>query len=232
VGNRRAAVLKQGKVGISGFHLPDQLIDIAVELAGSLADAMAIIGHPKLQFDSGIGLKPDGINGDGDIALKFQFPLQNSLRLADVATKVRAKMAKAVVPNLVNQHGVSDGNLTLDLGQQRHGGGGSGQNPAGAPMEIKWAGVVCANSQRDGGGANRAVIHAGGCASCKARRQIHQSRPKSPKHPRSNPHPAPCSCSGISPLTARWIRKLSPPGIACQRFAGGGDAAERPLSGF
>lgn len=136
-GQQAGSRLKQGKVGISGFHLPDQLIDIAVELAGPLADAMAIIGHPKLQLIQELGLKPDGINGDGDIALKFQFPLQNSLRLADVATKVRAKMAKVVVPNLVNQHGVSDGNLTLDLDNK--GMVVAGQvKLAGAPMEIKW----------------------------------------------------------------------------------------------
>ena len=136
-GQQAGSRLKQGKVGISGFDKPDQLIDIAVELAGPLADAMAIIGHPKLQLIQELGLKPEGINGDGDIALKFQFPLQNSLRLADVATKVRAKMAKVVVPNLVNQHGVSDGNLTLDLDNK--GMVVAGQvKLAGAPMEIKW----------------------------------------------------------------------------------------------
>jgi hypothetical protein len=136
-GQQAGSRLKQGKVGISGFDKPDQLIDIAVELAGPLADAMAIIGHPKLQLIQELGLKPEGINGDGQIALKFQFPLQNSLRLPDVATTVRAKLANVVVANLVNQHGVSDGNLTLDLDNK--GMVVAGQvKLAGAPLEIKW----------------------------------------------------------------------------------------------
>ncbi|MBM3602737.1 MAG: hypothetical protein FJX22_03025, partial [Alphaproteobacteria bacterium] len=136
-GQQAGSRLKQGRVGISGFDLPDQLIDIAVDLAAPLTDATAIIGHPKLQLIQELGLKPEGISGDGQIALKFQFPLQNSLRLADVTTLVRAKMTNVAVVNLVNQHGVSDGNLTLDL--DNNGMVVAGQvKLAGAPMEIKW----------------------------------------------------------------------------------------------
>ncbi|MCS6855483.1 MAG: DUF3971 domain-containing protein, partial [Elioraea sp.] len=75
---------RSGTIVLSGFDTRPQWADLAVAIEAPVAEAVALLAHPKLQLFARRGPPPEGLSGRAEIDLALRFPLLDSLTVDDV----------------------------------------------------------------------------------------------------------------------------------------------------
>lgn len=110
---------------------------IETKAAGAVADALAIVDHPRLALLSKIDMSAEGSAGTFSADLGFQFPLAKALSFDDVALQVDANITDGALRNVLLGQDMTDGRLSLQLDA-------SGMEIAGplklggVPLSMRW----------------------------------------------------------------------------------------------
>jgi hypothetical protein len=127
-----------GNLEITGLNVEDQFIKINGDVEAPLADALALLDHPRLGYASKLGIDPKTAGGSARANLFFDFPAAKDLSFADVKLKVAADIAKVAIQKMRFGQDVTDGTLAIALDQN----GMNVKGPivfAGAPLTLDWS---------------------------------------------------------------------------------------------
>ncbi len=100
---------------ITGLSYKDQFADIVTQVEGPVAGAWALLKEPRLHLLSThpIGLKTAG--GDVSGTLTFQFPLENTLTMDDVAIHADMHVKRVRILDIAYGHDLDDAAFDLDV---------------------------------------------------------------------------------------------------------------------
>jgi hypothetical protein len=101
--------------------------DIRVRIETPLAEAMALIAHPKLDLFGRRGAPPPGITGRGEVTLSVAFPLLDGLSLDELDVAVAARASEVRIPAVLAGRDFERGRLELAAGREGMRVSGSGQ---------------------------------------------------------------------------------------------------------
>nr|WP_294548359.1 AsmA-like C-terminal region-containing protein [uncultured Rhodopila sp.] len=106
-------VVKDGRMRITGLSYKDQFADIAAEVEGPLSSIWTLLQEPRLRLLSThpVALKTAG--GEVSGMLAFQFPLENSLTMDDVAIHADAHVKRVRVLDIAYGHDLDDAAFDL-----------------------------------------------------------------------------------------------------------------------
>lgn len=88
-----AIAVEQGRIEITGFQDPDQVIAIDLALDAPVPDALALLDSEPFRFVSDLGLDASQIAGASKTRARFSFPLIDDLQGSDVRFEASAKLA-------------------------------------------------------------------------------------------------------------------------------------------
>lgn len=135
-------IITGGKVDIYDLNKEDNFILIDLIGNSSVTDALNLINNPPLEFAKEIGLKPEKIKGNVDLALKLDFELRQDLQGKDIKVDVKADLHNVEIPKLIDKHGVGAKEMKLYVNSAGWGlsGEGSFENiPIILTMDEKFA---------------------------------------------------------------------------------------------
>lgn len=126
-----------GKLQISGFQEPDQIIDVEGKLRGSLSEALTILDNPRLGYAKKLGITPEGAAGDTTATLAFTFPAKKGLSFDQVKVAATAEIKGAAVDKAMLGQPLSDGDISLELDREAMAMQGTAKF-GGAPIKFRW----------------------------------------------------------------------------------------------
>ncbi|HIC80935.1 MAG TPA: DUF3971 domain-containing protein, partial [Kiloniellaceae bacterium] len=112
-------------------------LTVDTKAAGAVADALAVVDHPRLALLSKLDMSAEGSAGTFSADLGFQFPLAKALSFDDVALQVDASITDGALRNVLLGQDMTDGRLSLQLDS-------SGMEIAGplklggVPVSMRW----------------------------------------------------------------------------------------------
>src|SRR5664279_803829 len=100
---------------ITGLSYKDQFADIVTQVEGPVSSTWTLLKESRLHLLSNhpIGLKTAG--GDVSGTLTFQFPLENTLTMDDVALHADMHVKRVRLLDIAYGHDLDDGAFDLDL---------------------------------------------------------------------------------------------------------------------
>jgi hypothetical protein len=103
-----------GTVRISGLAGADQFADIAVDIAGPVADAIGLLRHPRLRLleRRPVPLRDPAGTMQGRIEIE-RLPLESSVSLDDLRVRATADLAGVRLRGIAAGHDLEDGRLAL-----------------------------------------------------------------------------------------------------------------------
>lgn len=137
-----------GDLEITGLDVEDQFIKIGGDVTAPLADALALLDHPRLGYAAKLGIDPAAAGGSAKANIFFDFPAAKNLTFADVKVKVAAELADVKIARMRFGQDVTDGQLAIALDQS----GMNIQGPivfAGAPLQLDWNQTFTDNAEFD-----------------------------------------------------------------------------------
>lgn len=141
-GINEGVIITGGKVDIYDLNKEDNFILIDLIGNSSVTDALNLINNPPLEFAKEIGINPDKIKGNVDLALKLNFELRQDLQGKDIKVNVDADLHNVEIPNLIDKHSVGAKEMKLYVNSSGWGlnGEGSFENiPIKLTMDEKFA---------------------------------------------------------------------------------------------
>ncbi|WP_420347280.1 AsmA-like C-terminal region-containing protein [Pelagibius sp.] len=90
-------------------------LTIDTRAAGAVADALAIVDHPRLALLSKLDMSAEGSGGTFSADLGFQFPLAKALSFEDIALQVDANVQDGALRNVLLGQDMTGGRLALQL---------------------------------------------------------------------------------------------------------------------
>ncbi len=115
----------------------DFKMDIDLPVSGPVADAIALLDEPTLDYAKTVGIDPKAITGTAQARLRFFFPLLAELAPEDVGVEVEATLTDLALSGAVEGYDLSQGALTLKLDNRRiEAEGRAALN--GVPAEVAW----------------------------------------------------------------------------------------------
>jgi hypothetical protein len=108
-------LVRDGRMRITGLSYKDQFADIVTQVEGPVAGAWALLKEPRLHLLSThpIGLRTAG--GDVSGTLTFQFPLENTLTMDDVAIHADMHVKRVRILDIAYGHDLDDAAFDLDV---------------------------------------------------------------------------------------------------------------------
>jgi hypothetical protein len=108
-------LVKDGRMRITGLSYKDQFADIVTQVEGPVSSTWTLLKEPRLHLLSThpIGLKTAG--GDVSGTLTFQFPLENTLTMDDVALHADMHVKRVRLLDIAYGHDLDDGAFDLDV---------------------------------------------------------------------------------------------------------------------
>ncbi|MCR9218714.1 MAG: AsmA-like C-terminal region-containing protein [Alphaproteobacteria bacterium] len=88
-----AIAVEEGRIEITGFQNPDQVIAIDLALDAPVPDALALLDAEPFRFVSELGLDASQIAGTSKTRTRFSFPLIDELQGSDVRFEATAELA-------------------------------------------------------------------------------------------------------------------------------------------
>jgi len=113
-GHLRGLVLERGSVGIRDMGHADDT-SVVLDVAGPLADAVAVLAHPAIGFAQAVGLGPEGIAGKARGRIAFRFPLLRGSGFDNVTVSATARLTDVAARHIVDGYDVSGGAFSLSL---------------------------------------------------------------------------------------------------------------------
>lgn len=129
--------VKSASVRLTKLDTDKEQAEIDVVVDGGLEDALAMIDRPPLGFVSQLGMQPAGVSGQTRTELKFSFPIDRSIDLADLRFNGRSELSDINVPNFAFGKTIAADRLSLKV--DKAGLELSGDATVGSlPARIKW----------------------------------------------------------------------------------------------
>ncbi len=136
-GSAAGVTVKGGTIALTGFAETRQLAHFNLDLAAAVPDALKLIDNKPLGYASALGFDPAHSAGSATIALDLQVPLDKTVRLAQVALKVRGHAQGLAIPKAALGLDLADGSLAIDA--DPHGMDVSGSARLGTiPIQLAW----------------------------------------------------------------------------------------------
>ncbi len=118
---------KAGTVRITGLAGRDQVADIAADLAGPLADVLALLRHPRLQLLSKHPVPIDAPSGSISSQLTVHLPLDAKVSIDQIAIHAHGQAADAHLGAIAAGRDLDDGQLLFDVTNDGLSVGGTAQ---------------------------------------------------------------------------------------------------------
>jgi hypothetical protein len=125
-GQSRLVLAPDSRIRITKLEEKHQFGDIDVGLSGPLADALALLNHPRLHLLSRSGLAIEGAAGDVNARLKLHVPLEDKVTIDDIPISARATLHGVHLGAIAAGHDLDHGELTLDVTNDGLKAGGTG----------------------------------------------------------------------------------------------------------
>ncbi len=106
-------VIHTGKMRITGINHPDQFATIDADLAGGIAETVALLRQPRLRLLDKHPLPGKDPGGKASAKLNMQLPLEDKVRIEDIGIRAQAKLTDAHLGDIVAGQDLDQG--TLDL---------------------------------------------------------------------------------------------------------------------
>ena len=123
-GGRGAIEIREGSVRFLGLDAEPGNADIALQLSGPLAEAVAVLKHPRLKLFERKPLELDVAAGQAEARLRIGFPLLADLPVEKLRINTTARINDAHLRGVLLGHDIQDGRveLTADTEGMRVGG--------------------------------------------------------------------------------------------------------------
>ena len=112
-GARGNIEVREGTVRFLGLDAEPGTADIAVQVAGPLAEALAVIKHPRLKLFERKPLELDVVSGQAEARLRIGFPLLADLPVEKLRIDATARIADAHLRRVLLGHDIQDGRVEL-----------------------------------------------------------------------------------------------------------------------
>ncbi|MGH6905427.1 MAG: DUF3971 domain-containing protein, partial [Geminicoccaceae bacterium] len=109
-------IVEQGSVVITGIGIKGRdttPLEIIARVTGPVAQALALIDHPPLEFASKIGIMPEAAGGRVTTDLRIGMPLHGDLEPSEVRVAAQATITDGALAG--TPHNVSNGDLSLTV---------------------------------------------------------------------------------------------------------------------
>lgn len=116
-GNVKSVKLIGGSVQLTDLGAPTEWATVDLNLSGQLQDVLEVIDSKPLHYAHAVGLDPAHVGGRTDTQLHFRFPLLADLKFDAVEYGVKASLSGISIAKAALDRDLTDGNLTLDIGQ-------------------------------------------------------------------------------------------------------------------
>jgi hypothetical protein len=126
-----------GKLVISDFDKPVQIIDVKTQVAGTLPATLTLLDHPRLGYISKLGLDPKASKGDVRAELGFRFPAEKDVTFDQVELSATGDITGAAIGKALLDKDFTDGDLKLKLNRNAMSLAGKGTF-AGIPVALEW----------------------------------------------------------------------------------------------
>jgi hypothetical protein len=100
-GRLGAMTVPEGRIRLYDLDRRPNMADIRLRIATPVADAVALLGHPKLDLVGRRGGPPPGITGMGEVTLSIGLPLIDALTMDQLAVTVAARAEEVKVPAIL-----------------------------------------------------------------------------------------------------------------------------------
>lgn len=123
-GGRGAIELREGAIRFLGLDAEPGTADIALQVSGPLAEAVAVIKHPRLKLFERKPLELNVVGGQADARLRIGFPLLADVPIERLRIDAAARIADAQLRGVLLGHDIQDGrfDLTADTQGMKLGG--------------------------------------------------------------------------------------------------------------
>jgi hypothetical protein len=111
---RAPLAIRNGKVKITGLEQHHQSAAIDADSAGGVADVVALLSQPRLRLLDKHPLPGRDPGGQASIRLHVQLPLQEDVKIEDVAIHAQAHLTGARLADIVAGRDLNQGTLDLD----------------------------------------------------------------------------------------------------------------------
>jgi hypothetical protein len=93
--------IPEGRVRLYDLDRRPNMAEVALRIEAPVADALALISHPKLDLVGRRGGPPPGVTGRGEVTLSVGFPLLDALSVDDLDVTVSARASEVRVPGIL-----------------------------------------------------------------------------------------------------------------------------------
>jgi hypothetical protein len=104
---------RSARVKLTSLQAHPQWADIAVEMAVPVADAVALVAHPRLKLFARRPMPVSNPTGQAEVKLSVRFPLLDDLDVDTVAVRAEVQLTDVKLPALVAGQDVTGGPLQL-----------------------------------------------------------------------------------------------------------------------
>lgn len=126
-----------GRVMLTSLQAHPQRADIAVQMKAPLADAAALVAHPRLKLFARRPMPVSNPTGLAEVKLSVRFPLLDDLDVDTVAVRAEVQLTDVKLPALVAGQDVTGGPLALVVDNDALRVTGSAQL-AGLPARVTY----------------------------------------------------------------------------------------------
>ncbi|MEX2453288.1 MAG: AsmA-like C-terminal domain-containing protein [Rhodospirillaceae bacterium] len=111
--------ITEGAVNIWDIGTPREMLSVAALIRGSVPDALALVGHSRLDLLSKVGLDAAGAAGRHATRLSVSLPLIASLSADEVAVSATSNIVGLTLSDVLKGQGISRGRVSLAVDNAR-----------------------------------------------------------------------------------------------------------------
>lgn len=114
-GKSAGLVLKKGRIDIHGLNQKDQTLDMTLDIASSLSDALKFVDQPPLGFARKFNLDKMTYTGNAETSLSMAFPLSTRLTLSQIKAQAAVRLSHVSIVKPVSSLDISVSKGEFDL---------------------------------------------------------------------------------------------------------------------
>ncbi len=114
-GVSEGVIITGGNVRLYDLNKYHNYIDIKIEGNSSVTDALKFIDHPPLNYAQEMGLDPEAVSGDVEIALGLNFELYEDLKPEEIKVDVKADLAQVKVQNVAEGKDLTAEKMSVEV---------------------------------------------------------------------------------------------------------------------
>lgn len=114
-GVSEGVIITGGNVRLYDLDKDHNYIDIKIKGNSSVTDALKFIDHPPLNYAQEMGLDPEAVSGDVEIALGLNFELYEDLKPEEIKVDVKADLTQLKMPNVAEGKDLTAENMSVEV---------------------------------------------------------------------------------------------------------------------